>query len=377
MWIELSFFPNNLRALLKQVHRENWTRRRVAGRKGNVYEYLVSSMPRALQAQVFARMVELEREKAMQNAQALCAGQFNTQKALNEAEERAKNTHSDGFSNTLSGSLKSGLLDKSEAQNAFSGCLKSDSTILKQENGFSNHQGFDEQQDVRAFSGSAVPAENALNVDANLFSGCLKESKTNNTQTKVQAVGMLVSLLENGVPLKEALPLTVETWNKTVAHRANGLGEICAGSLQNWYYKTKNAPPNEWLAILQSKTGKSAGKKAVMSEDAWLFFKSVYLTREKRSFAFCYRLTCEAAKANGWTVATVSSLQRRVEREIPLVQKVLMREGEYALSRLFPSQIRSVASVAAMDHLNGDGYLHNVWVRFPDGEVRRPKTLYL
>lgn len=48
MWIELSFFPNNLRALLKQAHRENWTRRRVAGRKGNVYEYLVSSMPRAL-----------------------------------------------------------------------------------------------------------------------------------------------------------------------------------------------------------------------------------------------------------------------------------------------------------------------------------------
>lgn len=246
-------------------------------------------------------MVELEWEKAMQNAQALCAGQFNTQKALNEAEERAKNTHSDGFSNTLSGCLKSGALDdelNSKLTRPVSGCLKSDSTILKQESGFSgclnNHQGFDEEQDVRAFSGSAVPAENALNVDANLFSGCLKESKTNNTQTKVQAVGMLVSLLENGVPLKEALPLTVETWNKTVAHRANGLGEICAGSLQNWYYKTKNAPPNEWLAILQSKTGKSAGKKAVMSEEAWLFFKSVYLTREKRSFAFCYRLTCEA-----------------------------------------------------------------------------------
>jgi hypothetical protein len=266
MWIELSFFPNNLRALLKQAHRENWTRRRVAGRKGNVYVYDVSTMPRALQAQVFARMVELEREKAMQNAQALC----------------------DALDDELNSKLTRPV----------SGCLKSDSTILKQESGFSgclnNHQGFDEEQDVRAFSGSAVSAENALNVDANLFSGCLKESKTNNTQTKVQAVGMLVSLLENGVPLKEALPLTVETWNKTVAHRANGLGEICAGSLQNWFYKTKNAPPNEWLAILQSKTGKSAGKKAVMSEDAWLFFKSVYLTREKRSFAFCYRLTCEA-----------------------------------------------------------------------------------
>ena len=53
-----------------------------------------------------------------------------------------------------------------------------------------------------------------------------------------------------------------------------------------------------------------------------------------------------------------------------------MREGELALMRRHPPIERSVKDLCAMQWINGDGYLHNVFVQFPDGSIDRPKTWF-
>jgi putative transposase len=43
---------------------------------------------------------------------------------------------------------------------------------------------------------------------------------------------------------------------------------------------------------------------------------------------------------------------------------------------LYPAQQRSKAALHALAIVNGDGYKHNVWVRFADGEIVRAKTWF-
>lgn len=47
-----------------------------------------------------------------------------------------------------------------------------------------------------------------------------------------------------------------------------------------------------------------------------------------------------------------------------------------ALKALYPPQQRDKSALAALQIINGDGYQHNLWARFPGGEIARPKTWY-
>jgi putative transposase len=54
----------------------------------------------------------------------------------------------------------------------------------------------------------------------------------------------------------------------------------------------------------------------------------------------------------------------------------MKREGMKAAKALFPPQIRDKAALHALQIVNGDGYKHNLWVRFPDGACSAPKTWF-
>lgn len=73
-------------------------------------------------------------------------------------------------------------------------------------------------------------------------------------------------------------------------------------------------------------------------------------------------------------IPSPSSVKRKIEREIPKVQRIYLREGERALSEFYPAMRRSVESLEALEWINGDGYQHNVFVEWFNGEVVRPKT---
>ena len=70
---------------------------------------------------------------------------------------------------------------------------------------------------------------------------------------------------------------------------------------------------------------------------------------------------------------TLYPLLRRLEK-LPRAVKVMAREGKKAALALYPAQMRSRAALSALAIINGDGYMHNLFVVFPDGEIRRESS---
>lgn len=188
------------------------------------------------------------------------------------------------------------------------------------------------------------------------------EKQKETAKTRMQAVQVLAGLLKNKMPFLPALELS---------HKQTGQAQ---GSIKNWYYKAKNFNETDWLVALLPNYRERIGKRADFTEDAWEFFKADYFRPERPEFGSCYQRLLVAASENDWNVPSVSSVKRKIEREIDKKLQVLWREGDRALADMYPTLIRSVEDVEAMEWINGDGYQHNVFVEWMNGEVVRPKT---
>lgn len=149
---------------------------------------------------------------------------------------------------------------------------------------------------------------------------------------------------------------------------------VSVATLMRYLSLTRGEPQHLWLYLLAPRyAGRTS--EAEMSAAAWEYLKADYLRPERPTASTCiYRLK-RAAASHGWTIPSHRTLLRRLEK-LPRATKVLAREGKKALLQLYPAQARSRAALAALDLINGDGYMHNVWVAFPDGEIRRVKTWF-
>ncbi len=147
-------------------------------------------------------------------------------------------------------------------------------------------------------------------------------------------------------------------------------------SLMRWYYKARKFDRSNWTAVLLDERKAKKSNRADFTDEAWEVFKAYYLRLERPTFAVSYDYLKDMAREHGWKVPSESTVKRRIEKEIPHTQFIYLRYGEHKLSELYPSQIRSVEDIEAMEWVNGDGYQHNVFVRWHDGEILRPKTWF-
>ncbi len=130
----------------------------------------------------------------------------------------------------------------------------------------------------------------------------------------------------------------------------------------------------DWLPrLVPHNTGRTV--TAPCTDDAWEFFKADYLRLEQPSAAACYQRLQRAAAEHGWVVPSLKTLLRRI-RKIPKAVRTLAREGENALLHTYPAQQRTVQALRALEWINGDGYQHNLFVKWPDGSIARPKTWF-
>lgn len=161
------------------------------------------------------------------------------------------------------------------------------------------------------------------------------------------------------------------TATKAVCARFN----ISTSTLDKRLKRVAGEPREAWLyLLLDHHYGRTS--TAEMSAEAWEVLKADYLRPERPSALACIGRLRDLARARAdWTVPSNRTLLRRLEK-LPRAVKVLAREGKKALKRLYPAQQRSKAALSALAIVNADGYKHNVWVRFPDGEVVRAKTWY-
>lgn len=186
---------------------------------------------------------------------------------------------------------------------------------------------------------------------------------------RLKLIDMALLLTANGTPQRKAFEIvgrtagvpwrSIERWYQGDQHRAG----------------CRRYARADWAAAL---TPGWSGRRPdhECTPDAWAFFCADYLRLEQPGARACYERLQRAASAHGWTVPSLRTLERRVLREIPHTRRVLMREGEEKLMALFPAQQRTVRDLHAGQWINGDGYEHNVIVRWPDGTLDRPRTWF-
>ena len=217
-----------------------------------------------------------------------------------------------------------------------------------------------------------VFAEESAPVDAQLLWATYEQGTAKQQQKAQMKLGIMFAVAElvnGGVKILDALAL--------VCHKHNQDGEkpVTVSALKSWWYQVKDADRSLWLPLLMDSYGAhSESREAAFTPEAWAFFRADYFRNERPQFGSCYERLKRAASANGWVIPSPSSIKRKILREIPKTHQTYLRDGTYALSRMYPSLIRTVAGIEAMEWVNGDGYKHNVWVRWHNGHIIRPKT---
>ncbi len=193
--------------------------------------------------------------------------------------------------------------------------------------------------------------------------GAVNNKQKEKAQLAFKAVSLGFELIAQGIKKGEA-------W-KIVATQTN----IGKSTIYNWRETVKGLHPSDWLAALTPKyVGRT--KEAPCSDLAWEAFKTDYLRNEAPNIATCYDRVLRLANENNWQLPSRKTIERWVKTKIPKSIRVLQREGEISLMALYPPIERSVASLTAMQWINGDGYQHNVFVKFADGTIDRPKTWF-
>ncbi|MGL5007344.1 MAG: transposase domain-containing protein [Plesiomonas sp.] len=197
--------------------------------------------------------------------------------------------------------------------------------------------------------------------------GKANEKAHEKAKARVAAVQAVHALVQNGSSLMDAYKHISEEFT------------IALPTLRRYCAAVKGFESSDWLAVLlpkhqESATANRVAKLAPVSAEAWEYFKADYLRNERPNASSCYDRLCLAAREYGWSVPSLDSLMRRLGLEVSTAQRVMLRDGEHALMQLYPPQERTIAELDAMSWLNGDGYQHNVFVKWFNGEILRPKT---
>ncbi|QHJ80016.1 MAG: hypothetical protein [Caudoviricetes sp.] len=186
-------------------------------------------------------------------------------------------------------------------------------------------------------------------------------------ESRVKAVSLMVELINSGLGVRSAADAAAKTLS------------ISANSLRRWYGRTQKHARRDWgPALLDGRliSAKDSSGTADFDAEAWDFVLADYLRPEQPALSKCYERLVIAAQEHQWAIPSFDTVRRRIKKDIPVEVQVLSREGEHALMRLIPSQRRTVEHLNTLQWINGDGYQHNVFVRWFNGEILRPKTWF-
>ena len=113
------------------------------------------------------------------------------------------------------------------------------------------------------------------------------------------------------------------------------------------------------------------------AEAAWALWRGMYLRLEAPTAAGCWETVRRVGSTRGWPLPPVGAFLRRLRADVPAAEIIRAREGRLAALRTSPFQRRTVAGLAPLDLVSGDGYRHNLFVTPPDGGAPfRPITWF-
>lgn len=162
----------------------------------------------------------------------------------------------------------------------------------------------------------------------------------------------------------EHLELGRMTRSAAVAIVARQKG-VSARSIFSWFDQVAGVERADRIAYLVPRyTGGVA--TAECPEEAWETLKADFLRPEgPPAFSACYERLTRKAPGHGWQLPSAKTLQRRMDAEVAPEVQCLAREGLEALKRKHPPQRRTREGFAALEAVNADGHVFDVFVRWP------------
>lgn len=184
------------------------------------------------------------------------------------------------------------------------------------------------------------------------------ETKKAKARARLRALDRVETLVRSGTPRVRAMAQVAAQ---------NGKNKT---ALYEWAKLTRGLDRADWLPALAPRHAGGRGA-ADCSPEAWSWIKTSYLTQSRFEFSAAYRDLVKKAAEQGWTIPSERTLQRRM-MALPLAGRTLMRHGEEGLKRTFPAQRRDRGVFHALEAVNADGHVWDLFVRWPDGTVGRP-----
>ena len=145
--------------------------------------------------------------------------------------------------------------------------------------------------------------------------------------------------------------------------------DIAPSSISGWEARVQHVAACDRRYFLASHHAGRA-ESAECHPDAWEFLKTDYLRLSQPTFEKCYRDLKAVAAKEGWPIPSARTLQRRIDA-LPEGLKVLAREGQEAIKRIFPAQERDRSVFHALQAVNADGHKFDVFVKWHDGAIAR------
>ncbi|AHD01171.1 transposase domain-containing protein [Leisingera methylohalidivorans] len=153
--------------------------------------------------------------------------------------------------------------------------------------------------------------------------------------------------------------------------------KVSQRTIYNWITQIEGIPAEDQLAYVAPQIPKKRVKKEDRSQFKpfmdWL--KSAFLRMEGPTFAQSYRDAVRVAGHRGWEFPILKTAKRWMDAEVPRTTQVYKREGPRGLIRCFPAQIRDKSALHALEAVNADCHKFDVFVRWPDGKIRRPQMI--
>jgi hypothetical protein len=132
------------------------------------------------------------------------------------------------------------------------------------------------------------------------------------------------------------------------------------------------------LGLVDSRGGGRSGD--VVSPDAFEFFKSLYLTQQRKTIKSCWRDTIYMANSEkeDWTVPPYAAMARYVQKAIPYAVQVLYREGIAAYeAKCSPYILTDPDSVEPGQVWIGDHHKCNCFIRHRNKWIRPWVTAWM
>ena len=142
--------------------------------------------------------------------------------------------------------------------------------------------------------------------------------------------------------------------------------DVKRSTVYEWIKRIEGVSRHHWLAYL-APARRGGGAEAEIPEDLWTVFLSDYLRPEQPTLASCYHRVSKIAAKQGVKLPTEATFRRRLKRDVEANVQRLRRGLKDEFKRSMPDQRRTVEGMAALDLVNVDGHVFDVWVEHPEG----------